>query len=142
MTEADAAGTGSAKITPRFDAAAGIGYGLTMNNIHGNPIPDYVYIPVMPPAPEPPTPFPGLCVMIDAYAVFAFLYVCGLINALPRTGAHDAFLAAAFGLTCAAWACWGLVRKIPYIGTFLYVLPALALIASLFGLDFYLMFGR
>jgi hypothetical protein len=76
-----------------------------------------------------PTPFPGLCLLVMADAVVAFLYVVGLVSAFPRSGRHDAILAAAFCLSFAAGVCWDLVKRIPYIGMAIYALPTLALIA-------------
>lgn len=88
------------------------------------------------------TPYPGLSVMVSLYAVFAFVYVVGLVRCLPRSPGHDALLGIGLGLLVAAWRLWGLVERVPRIGEVIYCLPALALALSPFALDFYLMFVR
>jgi cell division protein FtsW (lipid II flippase) len=114
-----------------------------MTDVWGNPEPHRVLVPLYSyPARHKPTPYPGLFVLAVISAVVAFLYVVGLISAFPRSGAHDAILAAAFGLCFAAGTRWEAVRKIPCVGTIIYVLPALALAILPFALDFYLMFVR
>jgi hypothetical protein len=115
-----------------------------MADIYGNPDPRYYrHMPDQPSTGFPSyPPFPGLCLIVELYAVFAFLYVLGLASAFPRTGWHDAILAVTFCLSCVAWTRWDSVKKIPYIGMFIYFLPGLSLIAVPFALDFYLIFGR
>src|SRR5262245_37441246 len=76
------------------------------------------------------------------YVLFAILYVPGLVSSLPRTGWHDALVGAAAFPSLLAAACWPKVQRLPYVGSLLYCLPALALALSPFALDFYLMFGR
>jgi hypothetical protein len=113
-----------------------------MTDIWGNPTPRYVYVPAPQLSPPRPVPFPGLCLFVQLYALFAFLYVVGLVSAFPRTGWHDALVAAGLLPSLIVAACWPSVRRIPAIGPVLYVLPALALITVPFAFDFYLMFGR
>jgi hypothetical protein len=113
-----------------------------MTDIYGNPTPSYIYVPVPPHRRSRPVPFPGLCLFIQLYALFAFLYVVGLVSAFPRTGWHDALLAAGLLPSLIVAACWPSVKHIPAIGPALYVLPGLALITVPFAFDFYLIFGR
>jgi hypothetical protein len=119
-----------------------------MTDIHGNPTPNYVYVPVYPDYYADCTPFAKLgadffdsavCLL---YAIFALLYVLGFLSGLPRTGWHDALAAAGVLLSMLAGPYWPSVRRIPAIGPLLYFLPGLALATLPFSLDFYLMFGR
>jgi hypothetical protein len=83
---------------------------------------------------------PGFIVLI--YALFTTLYGFGLVSFLPRTGWHNALLAAAFVPTCIVCWLWPLTEHIPHAGRLIYLLPALALPLAPFALDFYLMYGR
>lgn len=116
-----------------------------MTDIHGNPEPRRVYVPIhydrIGPA-TTPAPYPGLGLLVIAGAVVAFLYVAGLFGAFPRSGRHDAILAVAFSLCFAAGSYWDLVRRIPRVGRVIYALPALALIVIPYAIDAYLIVRR
>lgn len=118
-----------------------------MTDIHGNPEPRRVFVPIPScragDAGSPtPTPYAGLGLLVIVGAVVAFLYVVGLFGAFPRSGLHDAVLAVASGLCFAAGTCWEAVERIPRVGTIVYLLPGLALAVLPFAIDSYLMCVR
>lgn len=114
-----------------------------MTDIWGNPTPHHVFVPVYADRPAPrDTPYPGLFLLLVAWTVIAFLYVVGMFRDFPRTGWHDAILAAAFCLSFVVGIGWSAVERIPFIGPFVYVVPILVLGIAPFALDAYLMFWR
>jgi hypothetical protein len=119
-----------------------------MTDIHGNPTPGYVHVPVYPYVPADGTPFAKLgadfmeSAVFLLYIAFAVLYVFGFLSGVPRTGWHDALVAAGVLLSMIAGAYWPSVKRIPALGRALYFLPGLALAMLPFTLDFYLIFGR
>lgn len=113
-----------------------------MTDIWGNPVPHYIYVPTSPLPPPRHVPFPGLSIVVMLYALFAGLYVTGLVSHFPRTGRHDALIAAGTVPTLIIATAWPSVRRIRAIGPVLYVLPGLALAILPFAIDFYLIFGR
>jgi hypothetical protein len=85
------------------------------------------------------TEYPGLCILLFAYAIFSSLYWYDLLGCFPRSGWHDLAVIAAPVLAVILRIIFVAIYRIPYVGKPICYAFAYPLIFSPFILDFYLM---